>query len=90
MSDIGKTSLNPKSYILLGGVKLFYKKTSKGIDKLCMNIYSGQEIPVQVGVFEIREKAVPFVVARCFEDGIPLKKDQIIKFGKVQYKLMEI
>lgn len=33
--------LNPKNYLLLGGIKLFYKKNSKGIDKLVMNIYGG-------------------------------------------------
>lgn len=39
--------------MLVGGVMLFYKKNSKGVDKLCMNIYSGIEIPVETGVFEM-------------------------------------
>jgi hypothetical protein len=36
-----------------------------------------------MGNFETREDALPYMIAKTHKNGVPLKKNQLLRFGRI-------
>lgn len=58
------------------------QRKENGEEKVYVTIIEASDIPTGEQSKETKENGLPFMVVRSFENGLPLKENQILKFGK--------
>ncbi len=90
-SDLSQHRYEIKSLLLVGGIKIYKKAFNNKIYVFIQPIQANKIQRTKVDRnYEECSNNLPFLVVRTFTNGYPIRANQMIKFGKLQYDVLQI